>query len=247
MPNYIKLGNLRIEIPEPANNGGGGGGGGGGGEGLLSGLLAFYNLSDLTDASGNNRTLTNNGNVSFASGKIGNAAVFDGENYLFNNFTAAGMSALTLSAWIKTVDGEGQRNLIGVHPNADNQSQFLMLIYNGGIEAGVRVNDTAYWAKGFSGLTNIANNSWHHAALVFNGVSCFLWLDGQIDGSVSFDSGVLNNSSSYFGIGRTEQDSYGNEPIDGSIDAVGLWSRALTSAEIAELYNAGAGKEHPFA
>ena len=49
---------------------------------LTDNLQAFYKLSDLSDSSGNNRTLTNNGNVSFASGKLGNAAVFDGSNYL---------------------------------------------------------------------------------------------------------------------------------------------------------------------
>jgi hypothetical protein len=49
---------------------------------LTDNLQAFYKLSDLSDSSGNNRTLTNNGNVTFASGKIGNAAVFDGSNQL---------------------------------------------------------------------------------------------------------------------------------------------------------------------
>jgi hypothetical protein len=33
--------------------------------------------------------------------------------------------------------------------------------------------------------------------------------------------------------------------LTGRIDEVGLWSRALTAAEVAQLYNAGAGKR-PF-
>jgi hypothetical protein len=33
---------------------------------------------------------------------------------------------------------------------------------------------------------------------------------------------------------------------DGIIDEVGLWSKVLTSAEVAELYASGAGKTYPF-
>ncbi len=34
--------------------------------------------------------------------------------------------------------------------------------------------------------------------------------------------------------------------MDGIVDEVGLWSRALTIAEVTALYNAGAGLAYPF-
>ena len=34
--------------------------------------------------------------------------------------------------------------------------------------------------------------------------------------------------------------------VNGTLDAVGWWHRVLTDEEITELYNAGAGLEHPF-
>ena len=71
---------------------------------LTDNLLAFYKLSDTSDSSGNNRTLTNNGNVSFASGKIGNAAVFDGQSYLTNSVDITNYSGLTIAMWIKATN-----------------------------------------------------------------------------------------------------------------------------------------------
>lgn len=41
---------------------------------LLTNLVAYWALSDLSDASGNGHTLTNNASVTFGAGKLGNAA-----------------------------------------------------------------------------------------------------------------------------------------------------------------------------
>ena len=38
----------------------------------------------------------------------------------------------------------------------------------------------------------------------------------------------------------------GTSAVDGRIDEMGIWHRALTSDEVAELYNAGSGKAYPF-
>ena len=239
MPNYIKLGNLRIEIPEPANNGGGGGGGGGGGEGLLSGLLAFYNLSDLTDASGNNRTLTNNGNVSFASGKIGNAAVFDGSNLLtYPQLFMSGASAFSFACYVKCTSsttyiyGEDAGSTLLLISTHDNKATF---------------NFMDGWNPIQSSST-ITDNQWHHLACVYDGASSVakVYFDGTEESSRNSVAATLPISDApNFGLGGPP--SGWGAKLQGSIDAAGLWSRALTSAEVAELYNAGAGKEHPFA
>ena len=231
MPNYIKLGNLRIEIPEPANNGGGGGGGGGG-EGLLSGLLAFYNLSDPTDASGNNRTLTNNGGVTFSAGKIGNAAVFDGSSDFQLDLNLSQASALSVSfwwMWDQSIDGS---NILNGPINAyvypgDN---FKIDLSDGGLNTTV--------------LTNLTTGVWRHCTLVADASGRSVFMDGTM---------VASNQTPYANYGNVTQNigRHSDYPSQyqffGKLDALGLWSRALTSAEITELYNAGTGKEHPFA
>ena len=221
MPNYIKLGNLRIEIPEPANNGGGGGGG----EGLLNGLLAFYNLSDLTDASGNNRTLTNNGGVTFSSGKIGDAATFNGSNYFTSNIAE---NIQTVSAWIKTTTNSSY-NVI--YQNASQQLQFIG-------SGALRVNGIGGEQSVGSGVND---GSWHHCVFVLgDGLDC-VYIDNQ---KYTLTTNYANAGSGPADIGSA------SGMFDfwvGQLDALGIWNRALTDAEITELYNAGAGKEHPFA
>jgi hypothetical protein len=228
MPNYIKLGNLRIEIPEPANNGGGGGGGG---AGLLNGLLAFYNLSDLSDASGNGNTLTNNGDVTFSSGKIGNAATFNGSNWLDVAITN---SVKTLSSWIKVLNGSSY-NIIAEFDNL--QIQFIS---NGAI----RLNG----GSGEESFNSGANDgNWHHLSVVFSDSGNFGFLDGVKTTLTTNYISMVNRSNVAKGVafGATIGGQY--DRWSGQLDSIGLWNRALSDAEVTELYNAAAGKEHPFA
>jgi hypothetical protein len=256
MPNYIKLGNLRIEIPEPANNGGGGGGGGGSSS-LLTGLLAFYNLSDLTDASGNGRTLTNNGGVTFSSGKIGNAATFNGSNYLENNnIDLSGATQASFSLWLKTSSQTtGQKNMFGrwggsIQPGSE---QFLFTTFGNGqsLEVLLQLNGGNGNLNQFGGGPSgpiINDNQWHNAIIVLNNSGLKLFWDGLLFTSREISNATIaGGSPGSTQIGDAVYKGFGSTPFDGQIDAVGVWNRALTNTEVTELYNAGAGKEHPFA
>jgi hypothetical protein len=230
MPNYIKLGNLRIEIPEPANNGGGGGGGGS--SSLTNGLLAFYNLSDLTDASGNGNTLTNNGDVTFSSGKIGNAATFNGNNYLNNSlFNYNASTDWTISLWLNV-------NQLGGAQVFSLANALDIYIGNAG-GYGIVINNAQ--ADNSSSIRLVNFGSWYHyVATKYNGLTK-TYLD-----NISATPSTQQNFGIGSNLGIATYDSGQINGIDGQIDAVGFWNRALSDAEITELYNAGAGKEHPF-
>jgi hypothetical protein len=159
MPNYIKLGNLRIEIPEPANNGGGGGGGGGSSS-LLTGLLAFYNLSDLTDSSGNGNTLTNNNGVTFSSGKIGNAATLNGSNWLTVTPTGIEGRNLSVFCWVKT-SGAGYNFVISADKSGEQWGN--LMTQPGGTFWGEFFLDGNFF--NFSSNTVINNNEWRHIGM----------------------------------------------------------------------------------
>jgi hypothetical protein len=235
MPNYIKLGNLRIEIPEPANNGGGGGGGGS--SSLLTGLLAFYNLSDLTDASGNGNTLTNTNGVTFSSGKIGNAAVFNQSNRLQATIPSlAAMTAgdFTVACWVYINNSVPSDAYIisqsgGMGLRWGNPSQNTFIINNSQADNP--------W------VSNLAKDKWYHVAGVASGNSLLMYIDGSLATTLNKQN-YPSQSNLFIG-------AYGDILLEYSfndkIDAVGIWSRALTNTEITELYNAGAGKEYPFA
>ena len=198
---------------------------------LEDGLQAFYKLSDLSDSSGNNRTLTNNGNVSFASGKIGNAAVFDESNNLeLQENLLALKTEFTVSSWVKT---------------ADNDAYVLAC---GGLEGILVVNEGGLFtfnaSTGYSPIQSsqyVNDDSWHHLVATFNNGSVKLYVDGVMDGTGETDSVVPDSNSSKTTIGQQPNDSWAS--FVGQIDAVGIWNRALSDAEVAELYNNGTGLE----
>jgi hypothetical protein len=200
---------------------------------LTDNLIAFYKLSDLTDSSGNNRTLTNNGNVSFASGKLGNAAVFDGSNYL----TIPSSPALVLadkswniSLWVNfsTVDG-GEQNIIESFTPPAGPGWTLYLI-NGSIE----------FYTGSEPITTVSvqANQWYNISVNRNDQGDFkIFINGNLEYAGSHN---VTNLQGDWVIGSRGTDS---SFLNGSIDAVGIWNRALSDAEVDALYNNGTGLE----
>jgi hypothetical protein len=210
---------------------------------LTDNLQAFYKLSDLSDSSGNNRTLTNNGNVSFASGKIGNAAVFDGSNYLqANNVTLGGRSEFTVSFWFNNSDTSGQVDLLGQWPGNQDNIFFYVLTPQAD---NTRIVTSTVGSEGsdeFSGFApyDLSDGTWHHTVFTLNSTGGSLYLDGQllVLGNNTIQS--LNATNAPFYIGRVEEAIRNQSRM---LDSLGIWNRALSDAEVAELYNSGTGLE----
>lgn len=196
---------------------------------LTDNLQAFYKLSDLSDSSGNNRTLTNNGNVSFSSGKIGNAAVFDGTNQLQMQPFNIGQN-FTVSFWA---------NLNEIIDYGFLVTQYVGFTIYTKQDGSLEVGDCSTW--NFATAPGVVETGvWKHYCLsVSNGV-----------GTLYVNNSVLGNSEGNPPLDLTDD---GDRPfcisgetwgyIDGSMDAVGIWNRALSDAEVAELYNSGTGLE----
>jgi hypothetical protein len=69
---------------------------------------------------------------------------------------------------------------------------------------------------------------WHHVAGTFNGTTFALYLNGNLVASRT-RNGAMALSTTPLVIGNIDA---GNRGFDGGIDAVAVWSRALTAGEI---------------
>jgi hypothetical protein len=188
------------------------------------GLLAFWKLDDLTDASGNGNILTNNNSVTFASGKIGNAANLN-NNYLSRSISVTTGNECTISLWAKAVS-LGVSCILGRFDGLK-----IGTLEDGTIE--VSDYNQAYLAANVA----VSITDWRHIVLVTGGGSAYLWVDGS-----QKDSGPnILTDVPQIGIGNDVTTT--SEPFFGLVDAVGIWGRALTSEEIAVLYNNGNGVE----
>ena len=79
--------------------------------------------------------------------------------------------------------------------------------------------------------------NWHHLVVTRSGTTGVIWVDGvDKTSSGSTRSGSIDGSGTFY-IGSNGS----SEEYDGVIDEVGMWSKALASGEVAELYNSGAG------
>jgi len=199
---------------------------------LTDNLQAFYKLSDLSDSSGNNRTLTNNGNVSFAAGKLGNAGVFDGSNYLSSTGNAVlGTSDFSVSGWVNATNLDGSQKMYYV----GGSNGFTISLMDGILHtANANVADLHDFNS-----SDITNNSWFHMVVKRSGPTFTAYVNGQSIGTQDSGDTIEFTGDSQF-IGAYIDGGYN---IEGKIDAVGIWNRALSNAEVAELYNNGTGLE----
>jgi arabinan endo-1,5-alpha-L-arabinosidase len=196
---------------------------------LTDNLQAFYKLSDLSDSSGNNRTLTNNGNVSFASGKIGNAAVFDGSNELEGNFQIPFSDSASVSLWFNANSLPLESSLFGKRVESTPTVNLAIM------------DDGRVWLNDYttpqmsSDVGIISQNTWYHICFKTEGGNMSLYINGSL---IQTSQSTLASVGQFF-IGSGSNINY----FDGQIDAVGIWNRALSDAEVAELYNNGTGLE----
>jgi hypothetical protein len=199
---------------------------------LTDNLLAFYRLDDISDSSGNNRTLTNNGNVSFAPGKIGNAAVFDGSNFLTSPMTQSGITDFSISAFVNVSDTSAQW-LVSGRNSAGDMSGIELLIYSQNLYFGAN-------GEYIISSEQINANEWIHLAGTANGSTYKIYINANLVATETKVSGSISETRPIT-IGSNSSGDYGL--TTGQIDAVGIWSRALSDAEVAELYNNRAGGE----
>jgi len=195
---------------------------------LLAGLQAFYKLTDPSDSSGNNNTLTVNGNVTFDTGKVGLAAGFDGSSNLSVSMgnLPQGSQDRTISFWFKSSKIGAQVPMYYGTPSGGE----LVLFY----VASNTVIVSPYGDGVYSSET-VNDGNWHHILFETNNQTWLLYIDGVLKDS-QYRNTSTNGTTLTIGTGP-------DGSTDGQIDAVGIWNRALNDAEVSALYNSGNGLE----
>lgn len=219
-------------------------------------LLAYYKADESSgnaaDSSGNGFTLTNTGSLSYVSGKINNGASVRGpatSKYLSRGDilgrTAGNNGNLTIAGWVNLTSFNPGGTLITIR-GPGNSPYILWSIGVGSTAAQIWTftrgrmcvaNDTN------SVSSTVSTSTWYHLALTWNGTT----LTPYVDGVAKTTSAPSGNGDPACGSDITALgDIDGNNPI-GIIDEVGFWNRALSSGEISDLYNGGAGLTFPTA
>ncbi len=222
--------------------------------GLSTNLVGYWTMdgstiygTQLYDQSGNYATGTITG-ATPAIGKLGQTLKFNGSSdYVDTNLTLSNNQSFTYSAWIylNSLPGAGTMYWIIGDNNLDGAPNYKgsLLGYSGdnGLQgsisnaAGSAVN--IYYTTGAGVLKN-----WRHVVLVYNysSGSLLLYYDGVSVNDYSPVSSATYRANDVGGaweIGRW----YGNNYyLNGKIDDVRVYNRALSADEVKRLYNMGA-------
>jgi hypothetical protein len=225
----------------------------------IDGLSSYWKLDessgDASDATANVRTLTNNGTTTYAAAKINNGADFGTTNstkYLTRTGYVVSDGACSFSFWVK------QRTEIasGVQAFIDLVSQSTSLTVTYEYNAGTRRirlsrgrNNLAYAYADYTVTLGTAN--FYHVVCVYDETNILLYVNGALITSTAASGNgttAWTPGGGFFSIGvsRDANDGTVSQYASAYIDEVGIWSKALTAAEVTALYAAGAGLAYPF-
>lgn len=152
-------------------------------------------------------------------------------------------SKVSLSCWIKTTQTPSGINpmLFGYRKVGGGSPMFSLNLDNGtGSVSFYAIDSNGISSQITSGVLN--NGNWHHLVAVRDGNNLSLYVDGSLisNNTVTF-TGNFNNMIMNMG-----HDQSNSEYYDGSLDECGLFSVALTSAQVMLLYASGAALAYPF-
>ena len=211
---------------------------------LTTNLVAYYKLDESSgnaaDSVGSN-TLVNTG-VTYSAGKINNGAVFNGSSaYMTDASFPTVTGSYTVAFWFKPASlGSGNRMFAswanGIAIDADSSTTIHAEIGNGASWLTTSANAT---------VPTMSNGTWYYVAYVVTSTGYTIYFNGSSVGSGTWssDTPVLANATlkPYLGSIQGTSNFY-----SGMLDEIGIWSRALSSTEVTQLYNGGAGLQYPF-
>ena len=214
------------------------------------GLVGYWRF----DGNTNDETGINNGtaigNPQYVSGVQGQALEFDGDGDYVNLGDIAEVelvTELTVSAWVYHKGGTGSSEAVVAKyddSTASGKTFFLLIDTSNLSDLEVHEDNSAgtnYVELG--GATTITTNTWHHMAFTFkaNDASGLrLYVDGVEDASSPASTAnidLIEGNSVPVMVGAI-RDTPSNF-LNGSIDEVRIYNRALTTGEILDLYNEG--------
>jgi hypothetical protein len=220
---------------------------------LLTGIVAYWKLNESSGTFASSvgtfpGSISGTGVTYDASGKLGRCITTAGTGYITmgTSTTLKPATALSVSAWFKTTSS-GYFTILSNYTVGGGYWGYHMSIeqpVTNWIVSGVIGDGAGTHISTVDGTTAINTGAWFHAVFTSDGTNIKLYINGtQEGGNVSFPYSPSYEAGGDFEIGARDG---GSAPLTGSVDEVGLWSRALTQSEVTALYNGGTGITHPF-
>ena len=213
-------------------------------ENLTDGLMNYYKFDENTginvkdEVSGNNITLKNNtawvnGIINYGSNGSRATDTWAQQN---SNVGISGANSWTVNTWVKflTFDNDATIWQLGVGGTACN----IGGIYYNSVTSSLKVQGWGCAGTGdFTPIPlNPTVNQWYMITVTYNGTGWKTYINGTLKAQAITPFTLTDNK---FQINKLH--TFTGYSINGITDELGIWNKVLTSGEITQLWNNGAG------
>jgi hypothetical protein len=225
---------------------------------LTDGLVGMWTFNGQDMINGTTaRDVTGNGLEAYflngpklTSGRVGQGVAFDADNdVIIASTTSIGEgNAVTVAAWVRFNNPTNNvtKEIVNKYRSGAGMQQWLFIKDRNNATGRLRFavwNSSDVEAYATSDSAWPTDTSWHHVAGVYDGANVYVYGDGaSLDSSPNAQTGAIKSYGNYVCFGGewngTTCSDAGNE-IDGDLDEVRIYNRALTAAEINRLYRMG--------
>ena len=206
---------------------------------VTNGLIGWWKFDEgggtnTADSSGNmNSGILENGPSWVLPGRIGSAALsFVCTNHQFVSVSNAAIlnvrSAITIAAWVNADDWSGNHRFLE-KGDSDNQYMFM-----------ADANELRFHLNSVNTLVAPIPpaNTWVHVAATWDGATMIIYVNGQPEASCPA-TGSIPTTSNPLVIGAKNGSTTDDDYMNGMLDEVRLYNRALTAAEINTIMHVG--------
>jgi hypothetical protein len=208
------------------------------------GVVAYWPLdTDGADLSGNHLDLSIVGAPSFtSSGRVGGAVAFNKNpaQYLVRPQSDPqfdfGASDFSMQLWVSFNQVDTEQTLVEKFTGGGGPGWTLTKLTGFGEQfyAAPAVVVNAGWP--------LTTPAWHHLVVTKSGPAYRIYVDNQLAASGSSSTPLVASANPLL-VGKRNQGDNRGFPVDGKIDEIAIWNRALTQNEVFLLWNNFQGRQ----
>jgi hypothetical protein len=214
---------------------------------LNTGLVAQYSFDDCTakDNSGNGHDGTINGNPQCVDGVKGKAFSFDSDaNYLKLNVSTADLFSndFSIGTWVKFYNFQNSYPTIIQAENSNVSFSGLGSAYPTNIQKQIEFfqqNKDGYPISRTGQMNpsvKLEENKWYFATIVKAGLQFKMYLNSSVITTTTATKSIVMDGS-FITVGASAY--YPSSVMNGELDDLRIYNRALSEAEVTSLYNMG--------
>ena len=208
--------------------------------------VATYQLNNATTSIPSNTYPGTPSGITYAAGKFGNAAVFNGSSsYIYLGNSAFQYTSLTISAWIYPTAASSGIILENYESGGSPQNSGWVFRFNS--DGTILFGGYGSGAYGLFTTSAVSLNTWTNVTVTFSPTSSAIYFNGVAQstsssgwsspyGTLQYSTGG-NNNGNPTNIGRQSYTGGSTNYFTGRIDQVRVFNSVLQQAAVTALYN----------